>query len=1304
MATSIIGSLSEFHQGSEKIEEYLERVQLYFEANGIKEEKQVAVLLTVIGSATYALLSSLLAPAKPRDKTFQQLAETLRQHFNPKPLIIAERFHFHKRDQAPGESIGEYLAELRRLATHCNFGDFLDQALRDRLVCGIRHQGTQKRLLSEPDLTLTKATEIARSVEAAETQSSQLNDSGIAPVMAVSGKLQSGYKLREQQSGFCTRCGGNNHLPKDCRFKDVVCHKCNKPGHLARMCRSKTTKTYAARQSFQPNNWIEPNNWIDETVDDHGIFHVHGTPSRPFTVDLCVEGKMLTFEVDTGAAVTIISESTYQRCLATKPLRESSVQLKTYTAERVLVLGEVPVHVSYGTQQGTYTLYVVKGSGVNLLGRDWLRNIRLDWKSIAQTVNSVSGCYQQLLEKYSDVFNGELGTLKSTKAKLQLKPQAMPKFCKPRAVPFALKEALERELARLENLGILRKVDHSDWAAPVVIVPKGDGCLRVCGDYKITVNPVLVVDKYPLPKPEDLMAQLAGGQTFSKLDLSQAYQQVLLDEDSCKYVTINTHQGLYQYTRVPFGISSAPALFQKIMDTILQGIPHTICYLDDILVTGVTEAEHLHNLEEVLKRLQLNGLKVKPQKCHFMVPSVEYLGHRIDASGVHTTSQKVEAILQAPAPQNPQQLRSFLGLLHYYGKFLPNLSTLLYPLNQLLKSNARWRWSNCCQQAFQQAKEKLASAPVLAHYDPAQQLKLAADASNYGIGAVISHTYSDGSEKPIAYASRTLSSAEKNYAQVDKEALALVFGVQKFHNYLYGRHFVLVTDHKPLVTLFGPTKAIPPLAAARLQRWAIILSAYNYDIEFKPTSQHANADSLSRLPLRVTEHLRDETSVFNLAQVEALPVTALQVANCTKKDPLLSQVYRYTQSGWPREVDSVLLPYWNRRTELAVEGGCLLWGIRVVIPQKLRDTVLRELHRDHPGMVRMKAIARSYLWWEGLDGDIESVVRSCQACQSVRNAPATAPLHPWLWPTKPWQRIHIDFAGPFQGRMYLLVIDAHSKWPEIVEMRSTTAYKTIEELRKLCASYGLPEQVVSDNGPQFVSEEFAKFVKLNGIKHIKSAPYHPSTNGAAERLVQTFKKTMKASERDGRTPAQRLASFLLTYRSTPHSTTHETPSELFLKRSLRTRLDLLKPDVDRSVCMEQARQKNYHDRRCRANEYSVGQSIQACNFRGGPRWVLGVVVERLGSLTYLVQVESGVFWRRHVDHLRPAANGPNAQNPHTVPVLPNLMEQTDYAPIDGTDVNAEQQPPLGPELPSAERRYPIRENRRPPARYTDESH
>lgn len=1295
MASNTIGSIAEFNSENEKIVAYLERVQLFFEANSIKDDKQVPVFLTVIGSTTYALLSNLVSPEKPKEKSFKQLAEVLRRHFDPKPLIIAERFHFHRREQASGESINDYVAELRRLATHCDFGNYLEQALRDRLVCGIRHENTQKRLLSEADLSLTRAIDIARSIEATEMQTSQLKGTSSAPVMkitqTVSRRVPDTRPDIPAKQVKCTRCGGANHKAKDCRHRNSECFKCHKTGHLSSVCRSKKT-THQAK-------WIEDTE--QQEYSDSTVFQLSGKSPNPFRVELCVQEKPLLFEIDTGASVTLISEETYNEHYQNSPLQKSSLRLKTYTGEPLQVLGQMTVTVSYHSQQGSYTLYVVKGAGPSLLGRDWLKHIRLDWKAIATTVNQInSPSYQTLLDQYSEVFRDELGTLKSTQAHLEVQPNSNPKFCKPRQVPFSLKEPLEKELSRLECLGILQKVMHSEWAAPVVVVPKGDGCLRVCGDYKTTVNPVLVVDKYPLPRPDDLMSQLAGGQRFSKIDLSQAYQQVQLDDESRKFVTINTHQGLYQYTRVPFGISSAPALFQKIMDTILQGVPNTICYLDDILVTGKNETEHLRNLEEVLKRLQQNGLRVKPEKCKFLQPSVEYLGHRIDASGVHTTMKKVEAIKRAPTPQDVQQLRAFLGLLHYYGKFIPNLSSILHPLNQLLKSQSSWKWSQACVKAFQQAKDKLADAPVLAHYDATKKLKLATDASSYGIGAVISHTYDDGSERPIAYASRTLSNAEKHYAQIDKEALAIIFGIQKFHAYLYGRKFVLVTDHKPLVSLFGPKKAIPPLAAARLQRWAITLSAYSYDIEYKPTSQHANADSLSRLPLRSTESSEDVVNVFNVAQVEALPLTSQQIATATKKDPVLSQVFRYTQSGWPSEVAEVLLPYWNRRSEFTIEQDCLLWGIRVVIPQKWQERVLGEFHRDHPGIVRMKAVARSYAWWEGIDKDIETLVKSCKSCQTIRNTPPMAPLHPWLWPTKPWQRLHLDFAGPFQGRMYLLVSDAHSKWPEIISMKSTTASRTIEELRKLFASYGLPEQIVTDNGPQFISEEFATFTKANGVKHIKSAPYHPSTNGAVERLVQTFKKSMKASQNDGRSHSQRLASFLLSYRSTTHSTTHETPSDLFLKRKLRTRLDLLRPDVNNTVHNEQAKQKKNHDRHCQGRQYFIGQNVSARNFRAGPPWSAGVVVERLGPLTYLVQVTSGVFWRRHVDHLRPiddAAKVPDQGQ--STSSMSDLPVQSDFIPVPGTE-NTETLP-VCEQAPTSipERRYPRRLNRRPPSRY-----
>ena len=284
---------------------------------------------------------------------------------------------------------------------------------------------------------------------------------------------------------------------------------------------------------------------------------------------------------------------------------------------------------------------------------------------------------------------------------------------------------------------------------------------------------------------------------------------MLLASGSEKYLTINTHLGLYQYTRLPFGVASAPALFQRAMDIILQGITGVICYIDDILISGESDEQHLDRVEEVLKRLAEHGLRVKQKKCEFLKPSVEYLGHRIDREGLHTLPSKVSAIVDAPEPKNVQELRSFLGLLNYYSKFIANLASILHPLNRLLRNDVSWKWSSACACAFKKAKQSLVSSQVLAYYNPELPIKMAADASAYGVCAVISHTYPDGSEKPIAFASRTLSKSQKNYAQIEKEALGLVFGVRRFHQYLYGRKFTLVTDHKPLTTIFGPKKGIP---------------------------------------------------------------------------------------------------------------------------------------------------------------------------------------------------------------------------------------------------------------------------------------------------------------------------------------------------------------------------------------------------------------------------------------------------------------------------------------------------------------
>ena len=329
--------------------------------------------------------------------------------------------------------------------------------------------------------------------------------------------------------------------------------------------------------------------------------------------------------------------------------------------------------------------------------------------------------------------------------------------------------------------------------------------------------------------------------------------QLKRDEESKQFIVINTHRGPFAYNRLSFGISSAPGIFQRAMESLLQGIPGVLCYLDDVLVSGASESEHQERLYQVLQVMQENGLKLKIEKCLIGVPQVSYLGYLIDKDGMHPTDTKVKAIVDAPAPRDITQLKSYLGLLNFYRRFLPSAATLLEPLNSLMRSNTPWKWGQDQQKAFEASKNALLSSNVLVHFDPALPLVVVADSSAYGIGAVLCHEV-DGIERPIYFASRTLSQPEMNYAQIEKEALAIVFALRKFHYYLWGQsNFKVVTDHKPLLGLFSPSKTIPPMASGRIQRWALLLQSYSFSLHHRSGILLGTADALSRLPIKDTE-------------------------------------------------------------------------------------------------------------------------------------------------------------------------------------------------------------------------------------------------------------------------------------------------------------------------------------------------------------------------------------------------------------------------------------------------------------------
>lgn len=1314
--SGIIGNVGEFDQNEETWDSYIERFELFLSCNEIGSTKKVSTLLTVVGVKTFKLLRDLCTPDKPSSKSYDDLVKLIKEHLYPTPSFIAERYRFSLRNQLEHESVAQYIAQLKNLSTHCEFGGSLNDFLRDRLICGIRSESMKQRLLSEANLTFEKAVQITSQIEMAEKSAASLATSGhdssvrvqrleamtrhSAGMRDVTGRTTSRHPssaphhhnrqttlrtfppVQQQNAVKCNCCGHLGHISKVCKYRGCVCHSCGKKNHLAKVCRSKLSgKSTNFQYSSDKNKFGYKNkhHFVDsvkDVQDETDVIECIGNlfeitekleprpkgvsdialvnKVKPFKTEVMLEKNIVSFEIDTGASVSVISETFYKENLKFLNLLPTDLKLSSYNNVPILPVGRLEVNVQFENQNKVLNLYVIKNGSHPLMGRDWIKalGVEISFKNNQElfvTKSSVDSKHENLVNKivtdFPEVFSKELGQCNCDPIKLVLKENSKPKYCKPRALPYTLKAKVEQELNRLVEADVLLPVNSSEYGSPIVPVPKKDGSIRICGDFRY-VNSQLEIDRYPIPRVEDLFAEMQKGELFSKIDLSQAYMQLRLDEYSQKICTISTHRGLFSYKRLPYGIASAVGIFERIIEQTLLGLRGVKCFLDDIIISGPDDETHYSRLREVCERLRKVGFTVKQEKCSFFVPKVEFLGFTIDKSGLHTSETKVKAILDAPEPKSVTEVKSFVGLVNYYGKFVPNVSMVLRPLYNLLRKDVPFSFDKDCVIAFKRVKELMCSAPVLAHYDPEAPLILTVDASQYGIGAVLSTIDSEGKERPISYASRTLNQAECNYSQIDKEALACVFFVRKFHQYLYGRRFILKSDHKPLISIFGPKRGLPVFAASRLQRYALFLSGYDFDIKYVK-SEDNSADALSRLPLKVTK-TEQSTELFWLGtylhyvQESSMPVSCEQVKLETQKDPLLKKVLGYALYGWPSHVnkDNVeLFPYFQRREEIAVEQGILLWGYKIIIPTSLRSYVLNELHASHLGITKMKTVARSYLWYPNLDKDIENLANSCSSCLLERPNPAKSEIHHWHYPSRPWIRLHADHFY-FKNKLYLIVIDAFSKWLEVFETSSTSASQTINHFRDLFARFGLPVTVHSDNGSPYNSDEFKTFLKQNGVKHTTSAPYYPRSNGLAENSVSYAKSKLKCAFRDNVNISVALSRILFDYRNSVHMTTNETPAMLMFSRPLRTRLDLLRPNLSRVVEEKQEKQK-FYARGSNTRNFCINQTVLVRDYsRSKERWVEGCVIKQLGATMYLVRLGSGIVYKRHVDQLIAVDTGP----------------------------------------------------------------
>lgn len=847
-------------------------------------------------------------------------------------------------------------------------------------------------------------------------------------------------------------------------------------------------------------------------------------------------------------------------------------------------------------------------------------------KSCTELNDDQSEQVARLLNQFSNSFSKgpeDIGKTNVVQHKINTGEHA-PIKQSPRRVPLQRKETVRTHIDQMMKNGKIEE-SSSPWASPIVLVAKKDGTTRFCIDYR-KLNDVTIKDSYPLPKIDESLDMLGGSTWFSTLDLASGYWQIEMAEEDKGKTAFVTNCGLYQFNVMPFGLCNAPATFERLMECILRGLQWHTCliYLDDVIVHASSFKVHIQRLEVILQRLQAAGLKLSPKKCNLFKTEVAYLGHRITSEGIRTDPNKIKAVRDWPQPQNLTEVRSFLGLCAYYRRFIQGFATIAKPLHRLTEKGKRFSWDDESEQAFQRLKRALIEAPVLTYPERDGLFIIDSDASQFGIGAVLSQEQG-GNERVISYFSRTLSKAERQYCVTRKELLAVVCAVKQFHHYVYGRRFLVRTDHGALRWLINFKNP-----EGQLARWIEILDTYDVQIQHRPGRVHQNADALSRRPCgpcshcerkeandrhQKSEHTCDENMNSNITEDEfpkCMVITGQSAEKCPNQpwfnswsntelialqgeDPDIQLIAKWKNDATEKppweDVSSksnAARNYWLKWEELVLregvlyrkfeaDGGDIWW--QLVVPKGIRAEVLCLAH-DHrlSGHMRVRKTLqrlRPKFYWSGYRRDIERYCQQCEQCSTRKGTSKYRANMGTYLVGSPMQRCAMDIMGPLpmthNGNKYILVIsDYFTKWTEAFAIPNQEA-RTVATIlvQEFVCRYGVPRELHTDQGRQFESALFQEMCRLLDIEKTRTTSFHPQSDGMVERFNRTLKDMLAAvvapDQKDWDTW---LPYLMMAYRSAVHTSTGFTPTELMLGRNVTLPLDLLlpKPPDDNPIC------------------------------------------------------------------------------------------------------------------------------------------
>ena len=754
-----------------------------------------------------------------------------------------------------------------------------------------------------------------------------------------------------------------------------------------------------------------------------------------------------------------------------------------------------------------------------------------------------------------------------------------------RRVPPQRREEVRKLLSEMLERGVVEP-STSPWASPIVLVRKKDGSTRFCIDYR-KLNDVTRKDAYPLPRIDATLDTLHGSQWFSTLDLLSGYWQVEVDEADRQKTAFCTPEGLFQFKVMPFGLCNAPATFQRLMDLVLAGLQWSDClvYIDDVIVLGRTFDEHLRNLRSVLQRLRESGLRLNQSKCSFFQKEVKYLGHIISRDGVATDPSKTEKVTTWPTPTSVRETQQFLGFAGYYRRFVKDFAQIARSLHRLTERPTNFVWTAECQDAFDELRRCLTTAPILAYPDFSRQFVLDTDASDTGIGAVLSQVDGDGQERVVAYGSRLLTKPERRYCVTRRELLAVVTFTKQYRAYLTGRRFLLRTDHGSLTWLRNFKEP-----EGQLARWLERLQELDFEIVHRRGKKHTNADALSRLPCRQCGRDTHDSLVPAIVAVATLRSpqgnASEELRDAQLVDPVLGPLLRGKEAGRKPSADELgsvsrssrrLLQIWDQL--MIVHGGVLgrryetpegsSTILQTIVPEALRKEVLADLHEGalggHLGADKTLARLKERFYWPGHFNDVRDWCRNCGTCAS-RKSPVPkgrAPLKS-VETGYPMQLVAMDIVGPFPespaGNTHILVVaDYFTRWTEaypIPNQEATTVARKLTD--EFFFRFSPSEQLHSDQGRNFESDVIAEVCRLLGVVKTRTTPYHPQSDGLVERFNRTLLDMLATAARERPFDWEnQLRRLCLAYNTSTHPTTGETPFFLMFGRQVRMPIDIM---------------------------------------------------------------------------------------------------------------------------------------------------